>query len=693
MKERIQKIYDDILGRKHLKYRQNLTADLATMFCKQHLSPIQRATQRLIWVLEHEIPVVLPAEKIVFLRTIVNIPEIFTAKEWKEIKSAHYIHEWGRICNICPDYEETIKKGLEEKRKETQQYLVTSQTRQDREGEEFLHAIISVINVVESFSDRYADEAERMGNHEVAEILRRVPRYGAQTFHEALQFFRILHYVLWCSANYHNTVGRLDQYLYPYLKADFDTGRLDYDTAFELLEEFFISFNKDSDTYPGIQQGDNGQSIVLGGVDSKGNDAFNLLSEMCLKACLELKLIDPKINLRVHKDTKLEVFEMAALLTKQGLGFPQYSNDEIVIPGLVGKGYDLQDARNYVVAACWEFIIPKTGMDVPNIGALSFVKVVDRCIHRDLASVKDFPDFMAAVEREIRSEIADLTSGFKNLYMEPSPFISLLMDGCLKNARDISQGGKYNNYGLHGTGIATAVDSLSAIQKYVFETKELTSQELISAIDANFEGYTHILLKVKNNDLKMGNDKDVVDNIAVTLLKMFADALATLKNDRGGCYRPGTGSAMYYLSHGKEIGATADGRKKGEPLSANFSPSLQTKVNGPISIIKSFSKPDLTTVINGGPLTLELHDSIFRNPESINKVALLVKAYMNIGGHQLQLNAVNRETLIDAQKNPNLYPNLIVRVWGWSAYFVELDREYQDHIIQRVEFADIDGRS
>jgi formate C-acetyltransferase len=183
----------------------------------------------------------------------------------------------------------------------------------------------------------------------------------------------------------------------------------------------------------------------------------------------------------------------------------------------------------------------------------------------------------------------------------------------------------------------------------------------------------------------MGNGDDFVDQIAVELLDTFSEAVADLTNERGGCFRPGSGSAMYYLWHADNIGASADGRKKGEPLSANFSPAMNVKLKGPVSIIRTFSKPDMKKIMNGGPLTLELHDTVFRNPESIRKVSFLVKSYMDLGGHQLQINAVNRERLLEAKAHPELHRNLIVRVWGWSGYFSELDEAYQDHIIQRAE--------
>lgn len=686
MNPRVEGILSFIMQRKHYINRQDIEMHLADEFQKRGFTPLKRTKERLKWVLDAEKPVILENERIVFTRTVTNLPDLFTREEWKEIKDHYFIHELGNVCNISPDYETTIRDGLEKQRMMAVTNMEKCRTSGDTSGLEFLEAVIESIDAVEGLADRYRIEAERIGNFEISKILRHIPRYGAKTFHEAMQFFRILHFTLWCEGEYHNTVGRFDQYMYPYLKADLDAGRITYDEAFDLLEEFFISFNKDSDLYPGVQQGDNGQSMVLGGVDMNGNDAFNLLSEMCLKASRELKLIDPKINLRVHKDTELKVYELGTELTKVGLGFPQYSNDEVVIPGLTDIGYELSDARNYVVAACWEFIIPGCGMDIPNIGALSFPGVIDRCMHGKLSSSPVFDKFMHDIKDSIQEECSRMMENIRNLWLLPAPFMSILTEGCLAKARDVSQGAKYNNYGLHGTGLATAVDSLAVIKKYVFNEKTLTPQELISAVDSDFEGFDELVAKMRYEAPKMGNDDDDIDNIAIELLESFADALKGQSNERGGCYRAGTGSAMYYLWHSKEIGASPDGRRKGEAFGANYSPSLFAKLKGPVSVIKSFTKPDLKKTINGGPLTMEFHNTLFRDRESIRKVSMLVKSFIDMGGHQIQLNAVNRETLLDAQKHPENYRNLIVRVWGWSAYFVELDKEYQDHVIKRQEY-------
>jgi formate C-acetyltransferase len=689
MNQRIKTILDDVFSKKHHQFRQKIDDDILNNFTgsmkARGMTDIQRAQKRLSWVLENEKPVILQNEKIVFTRTVPKIPAVFTKEEWDEIKKDHYIHELGQVCNISSNYAYTIDVGLEQRRKEILQSVENCEAQGDKQGIEFLKSVIQAIDDIENLADRYAALALETGREDVSLILKHVPRFGARSFHEALQFFRILHFSLWVSGNYHNTVGRFDQYMFKYLKKELDSGVLDYDSAFELLEEFFISFNKDSDLYPGMQQGDNGQSLVLGGVDENGDDAFNLLSEMCLKASLELKLIDPKINLRVTKNTPIEIYDLGTELTKQGLGFPQYSNDEVVIPGLLSKGYDPEDARNYVVAACWEFIIPGNGMDIPNITALSFAKVVDSAVKKYLAKSEDFGSLMKNIKQEISDEVNALVAGLKNIYMEPAPLQSLLMNGCIESARDTSLGAKYNNYGIHGTGISTAADSLAAIKKHVFEEKTISTQLLADEIGKNFQGDDQVWHQLKYDSPKMGNDDDFVDQIAVELLDTFSDTVADLKNERGGCFRPGSGSAMYYLWHADSIGASADGRKKGEPLSANFSPAMNVKLNGPVSIIRSFSKPDMKKIMNGGPLTLELHDTVFRNPESIRKVSFLVKSYMDMGGHQLQINAVNRERLLEAKAHPEQHKNLIVRVWGWSGYFTELDEVYQDHIIQRVE--------
>lgn len=480
-----------ILEKAHRQYRHRVDWNLAGEYAAAKLPPIERMIDRFERLCREERPVLLPGEQICYLRTVANLPPVFTEDEWADIRKTHYIHELGFMSNLSPNYYGTIAVGLLEKRKTADVY-----------GQRAIDAILAL-------ADRYREEAQRQGRTDLVEVLTQVPRYPARNFREALQFFRILHFSLWLEGNYHNTIGRFDRYIGPYLERDLASGAQTRDTALALLEDFFLSFNKDSDLYSGVQQGDNGQSMMLGGVDENGRSVFCTLSELCLEASYNNKLIDPKINLRVGRNTPEEVYTKASHLTKAGLGFPQYSNDDVVIPALEQLGYAHEDAANYTVAACWEFIIPFVGADVANIGAVSYAKAIDVAFHHDLPDCATYEDFFAAVQRRIWEQCDDICAGLKNLWFVPSPFMHVLMD-C-----DIYTGGKYNNYGIHGTGIATAADSLAAIRKYIYEDKSLTKAAYIKAvflwfgITPGYYGDSYVWnLSLK----KQGSDVNLFDN-------------------------------------------------------------------------------------------------------------------------------------------------------------------------------------
>ncbi len=670
MTERIASLKNAQWARMHHSARITLDPGMPLPYRDGALTDAARTALRLETALDMETPYLFPGELIAFTRTVPNLPPIFSAQEWDAICKTHFIHEMGNVSNLSPDYGRIIASGL-------------LAVRGALGGHPLHDAMRRSIDAILRLTARYEAAAREAGAHALADSLARVPAYGARTFREALQSLRILHYAMWCEGDYHNTLGRFDQYMYPYLASDLKAGRETQESAFELLCAFFLACNRDSDLYPGMQQGDNGQSIVLGGMTPDGKDGFNLLSEMCLKASAELMLIDPKINLRVSKDTPLSIYELGTQLTKLGLGFPQYENDDVAIPALMALGYAEEDARNYAMAACWEFIIPGRGMEIPNIGALPFANTVNRVLWEKLTHCPDMDALKAEVRRAIFDHVRRTLSERRNLYVIPSPYLSIFFDGCIEKAQDISLGCTYNNWGLHGTGLAAAADMLAAVEQEVF-SNSLPPWSLLAALDANFKGYEALHHRLKNAP-KMGNDDDRADKHAVWLLDTFAEAVKGHRNERGGIIRAGTGSAMFYIFHANELGATADGRELGTPLPANYAPSLNIKLSGPVSLIKSFTKPDLSKVINGGPLTIEFTDSVFTQAESITKVAQLVQLFILRGGHQLQLNTVNRDRLLDAQAHPENHRNLIVRVWGWSGYFVELDKCYQDHIIRRAE--------
>jgi formate C-acetyltransferase len=648
---------------------------------------VARLTRRMC---EAQAVVIDPDERIAFTRTVRRVPPIYSDAAMRSLLEGRTVHELGPISNICADWGMVLGQGLLARRKTA--CASRDRLAGDPEAVEFLDGAIETIDAVLALARRYARGARELGRHDLAELLERVPAEPAATFHEALQALRLCHSVLWMSGHYHCGFGRFDQYLWPYLRSDLAAGRLHEADAEALLAEFFICLNKDSDLYPGIQQGDNGQSMMLGGLRPDGGDGVNPLTAMVLRTACAVALIDPKINLRVDRNTSLELLASAVQLTRLGLGFPQWCNDEVVIPGLIAAGYRPEDARNYTVAACWEFIIPGKGMDVVNIGAVSMPSAVDRAVRAGLAAGEPFARILDRVAADMAAQVTTLAEANRRLLLPPAPFYSVVMDGCLERGRDLSGGLEYNNSGIHGAASSSAADALAAVRTLVFEQARVAPDRLLQALATNFADDEPLRRELRDSAPKVGNHDDRADALLAKLFELFADACAAAGgNGRGGRFRPGSGSAMYYvwLARGHEgmcepaTGATADGRRQGDFFSSSLAPSPDATVRGPISVLQSFGTIDYRRICNGGPLTMELADSLFRGAEAVGKVALFIRAFILSGCQQLQLNTLNVDTLRDAQRHPELHRNLVVRVWGWSGYFCELDSAYQNQIIGR----------
>lgn len=677
MTERVEKLLKLIKTRAH--YPLRCTDEWEIDMVSQPLDAYQQATLFLKSMLQREQPRFLEGDPFGFVRYNAKRPTVLT-----ENGSTLF---GKRISNIIPDYPSLIAHGFDPIMKSIKAQLPHA----TGENLSFLLATKEQIEAMYDLCNRYRLAAEQQHIHILASALARIPFCGATSFYEACLMQKIVLYCLHCANHSLIPLGRFDQYMLPYFTADMEKG-ISQDELFETLELYFISTNYDSDLYLGEQTGDNGLSLVLGGKNTDGSNSFNLLSRLCLQAAEELCLIDPKINVRVYKDTPDSVYEMGTRLTKKGLGFPQYLNDDVIIPGLIRLGYETADAYNYAVAACWEPIIPGCAMDIPNRTHFNFPAIIHKAILEHIETSPTFDCLMDAAKEAIRQDvqrIIDTCSGREHYYfpsgMHKSPLLSVMIRGCLENSSDLTGFQvKYRNSGSHGVGISTAADSLAAIKLRVFEERSVSPQLLLKALQADYEGYEQVR-KLMSSCPKMGNDDDFVDSISVELMRTFADSLSGRSNGVGGVWRAGTGSAQFYIRAGIQCGATADGRRSGEPFACSFSPAPHAKINGPLSLIRSFTKYDLSKIINSGPLTMELHHNVFRNSEGERKVAQLAKLYIQMGGHQLQLNAINKEQLLLAQKEPEKHRNLVVRVWGWSGYFCELDPEFQNHIINRTD--------
>lgn len=694
MNERLNNLRSRAFNREYKKYRQSPMPDLPAALDLTQLSLMELSSRITQKMCELEQAVILPDERIVFTRTVPSVVSFYAEEITKKSPDGCILHELGPISNICADWGMVLSQGLNGRR----EVALASRERLygNRDAVKFLDCAIETIDAVLGLVNKYSEAAEAVGRHDLVEMLNHVPAHPPRTFHEALQALRILHAMVWLSGNYHVGLGRFDQYMWPYLKAGLECGRLTINQAEELLAEFFISLNKDSDLYPGVQQGDNGQTLTVGGVTSEGLDGCNELTQMVLRIGRDVSMIDPKINLRISTQTGLDLLALASELTRKGLGFPQYSNDDVVIPALVAHGYDLEDARNYTVAACWEFIIPGKGMEVVNIGAVSLPYAVDQAIRKGLQSGEDFNKIQQSVKDEIQLQVENILEPYRHLFLPPAPFYSVLMDGCLESGRDLSYGLKYNNFGVHGSGSSTAADALAAVKQFIFIDKSVFPEQLLYGLDDNFSQDKGLQQKLFKQGPKIACNSDLADEMLTFLFDALADACEGIKdNGRGGIVRPGSGSAMYYLwlAQGHNgmrepvVGATADGRRQGDPFSANLSPSPGVVTDGLFSLFKTYSKINYRRIYNGGPITIELSDAVFRNEESIQKVAMLIRTFAHLGCQQLQLNSINAATLQEAKLHPEQHKNLIVRVWGWSGYFCELAPEYQDHIIKRALYA------
>ena len=681
------------------QYRQPSAPDLVAECDRERLSWPRRMARLTRRMCEAERVVIEPDELIVFTRTLTRVPPVYSAGDLAALTDGRTLHEGGLINNVCADWETALGQGLLGRRRVARETRARMASAGNAESIEFLDAAIETIDAVLALTARYATEARRLGKVDVATVLEHVPAEPPRTFHEALQALRLLHAVVWLSGHHHVGLGRLDQYLWPYLASDLEARTLDIAAAEELLAELFIALNRDSDLYPGIQQGDNGQTITLGGLTRDGGVAVNPLTWMAIRVARDVGLIDPKVNLRITGETELALLERATELTRKGLGFPQYANDDVVIPALAAHGYALEDARDYTVAACWEFIIPGRGMDVPNIGAVSFPAAADVAVREGLADGASFDAILARTGAEIQRQVHERTVPYDRLLWAPAPYYSVLMTGALEAGIDHGQGARYRNLGIHGAAAASAADALAAVRRHVFEFADVDPTELLAALDADFAGHEALRRRLADESPRVGLNEPAANTLVRLLYDRLADACETETPRSGAIVRPGTGSAMYYLwlARGRDggplaepvVGATADGRRRGDPFGANLAPTPGTHLRGPISVPQSYATIDYRRVCNGGPITLELSDSVFADGESIRKVALLVRTFARLGCQQLQLNALNAERLLDAKAHPEKHRDLIVRVWGWSGYFCELAPEYQDHVISRHLYADV----
>ncbi|HNW59361.1 MAG TPA: glycyl radical protein [bacterium] len=574
-----------------------------------------------------------------------------------------------------------------------------------------------------TFARRHADvaaalaqvEPEPQRRHELEEIAtlcRRVPAEKPRTFHEALQYYWFVHLGVITEINPWDAFnpGRLDQHLYPFYKSEIAAGTLTRDKARELLQCFWIKFNNqpappkvgvtaaESSTYTDFA------NINSGGLQADGSDGVNELSYLILDVIDEMRLVQPSSNIQLSRKNPDAFLKHALRIVRKGWGQPSLFNADTVVEEMLRQGKSIEDARQGGTSGCVEtgafgkeaYIL--TGyFNIPKILELALHDGFDprtRCQlgphSGDPAGWRSFDELMAAFEQQMAHFIEIKMAGnavIERLYAlhMPVPFLSLLIDDCIARGRDYNAGGaRYNTSYIQGVGIGTITDSLAAIKYQVFEQQQLSLPEFIALLDRNFAGDEAARQRLLNKTPKYGNDDEYADRLMLRVFEMYYALVNGRPNTRGGTYRINLLPTTCHVYFGSVTGATPDGRKAGTPLSEGISPVQGSDRNGPTAVLKSAARMD--HVRTGGTLlNQKFTPDVLAGEEGIDHLSGLVRSYFTLGGHHIQFNVVDAATLRHAQAHPEEHRDLIVRVAGYSDYFLDLGQSLQDEIIARTE--------
>lgn len=696
-------------------------------------------------------------------------PETLIAMEHNMFTPGNYFY--NGVGHVTVQYEKVLAIGYEGIRAEAEKLLSECDfgdgdyARKSR----FLQAVIISCNGVIAYADRYAKLAKQMASEckdaarreellKISQNCSKVPAKGAESFYEACQSFWFVQQLLQLESSGHSiSPGRFDQYMYPYYEADRKKGILSKEFAQELIDCIWVKLNdlnkcRDAASAEGFAGYSLFQNLIAGGQNGDGVDVTNDLSFMTIQASMHVQLPQPSFSVRVWNGTPHEFLIKAAELTRTGVGLPAYYNDEVIIPALLNRGLTLKDAREYNIIGCVE--PQKAGktegwhdaafFNMCRPMELVFSQGKDKGVQVGVATkpveeMKEFEEFYDAYKEQMNYMIkllvnADNAIDVAHAQRCPLPFLSCMVDDCMKRGLAVQEGGAvYNFTGPQGFGVANMADALYAVKTLVFDEHKATLKEFKEALATNYgKGLTkemvgemtariasslkeagqdigekeiaaimktvietsrmpavkengERLLKLIEQVPKFGNDIPEVDAFARDVAYTYTRPLQEYKNPRGGIYQAGLYPVSANVPLGAQTGATPDGRLAGTPVADGVSPSAGKDVNGPTAAANSVARLDHYIASNGTLFNQKFHPSALSGREGLEKFVALIRAYFDQKGSHMQFNVVSRETLLDAQKNPEKYKHLVVRVAGYSALFTTLSRSLQDDIINRTE--------
>ena len=696
-------------------------------------------------------------------------PEAVRAIEHNIFTPGNYFY--NGVGHVTVKYEEVLAVGYEGIIKKAEQELSECNVGDGdyAERSHFLQAVILSCQAVIEYARRYSALAQEMAERctdaarkeellRIAENCSRVPAKGAQNFYEACQSFWFVQQLIQLESSGHSiSPGRFDQYMYPYYKKDMENGNISREFAQELMDCIWVKLNdlnkcRDAVSAEGFAGYSLFQNLIAGGQNKEGEDVTNDLSFMCIQASVHVRLPQPSLSVRVWNGSPHEFLIKAAELTRTGIGLPAYYNDEVIIPSLQNRGLSLEDAREYNIIGCVE--PQKAGktegwhdaafFNMCRPLELVFANGEDKgemvgVPTGEVTEMSSFEEFYNAYKKQMEYCISLLVNADNAIDVAhakrcPLPFLSCMVDDCLKRGKSVQEGGAvYNFTGPQGFGIANMADSLFAVRKLVYEEKKVTMEEMKEALAWNFgkgldqqsvsdtaeavlrkmkdagqridENTVSSILKAVMNAQpgeekmkryeeihnmieevpKFGNDIPEVDYFARDVAYTYTKPLQNYKNPRGGQFQAGLYPVSANVPLGGQTGATPDGRYAHTPVADGVSPSAGKDVNGPTAAATSVSRLDHFIVSNGTLFNQKFHPSALSGREGLEKFVALIRSYFDQKGMHMQFNVVDRDTLLDAQKYPEKYKHLVVRVAGYSALFTTLSRSLQDDIIRRTE--------
>ncbi len=617
-----------------------------------------------------------------------GIPEKIRESWRKEAEASVSVPDWKTreaanatldLSHTSPGWPNLLRYGICGIRDRALHKLETAK---DPESREFYEAIVTVYEAIRVYILRLAEEAERINAIHVIDVLRNIAVRAPETFHEALQVSWIYSQMQELEGEWVRTQGIFDHLYINYYRNDLKNGRLTRNQAKELIAFYFDKYS--------AQHWGAGHNICLGGMNPDSSDSCNELTELVLEVFEERGNIDPKLSLRVHRNINEKILIHATRCVPHGTNALVFANDEVAYPMFLKRGKKPEDLIDFVPVGCYEPAIMGKELCCSMSATVNMLKPMEY-LFDELDNPFSPDEVFEVYKKLLRNLLEDTLNRVKEwerLWPEinPSPVMSGTMDGCFEKGRDVSRGGTvYNNSGVMCAGLGSLVDSMEAIKYLVFEKKLCSWSELGKILADNWNGYEDLRLQACKHAKKWGNNVKEADETALEISNYAASIINNTPNARGGSFQMGCWSIDYSVTYGKQTGATANGRKKGEPIAKNLGASIGADSKGITALIHSAAKLNHTEFPDGSVLDIMLHPSVLKGIDGAKLIADMIRTYFKSGGLFIQFNIFDADILKDACKNPENYRNLQVRVCGWNSRFVDLSPEMQATFIAQAE--------